>query len=463
MVRLAERFVVVGVDVGRIVVARLNHFVELVHAGARVVGEQRPVGVFAVVHCGTAARIAVLVEAVGEVTRDAQRLERRDDQACRVREVVRAVDVAVRALVEQDVASVGDLVIEIRRAVKPRSVGVLHGEVGQCVAGAVSDGVVYAAVSQRLVIRREERRVVRERCPPVDPKIEFRTQVVLVIHVGMCALNTFLAVIGARDEVFDVLRAAAERDVVLLHGPTLLEEHVPPVVVAVVDPLFAAVADLFDDPRTVGMLGPVVHARQQLLHVVIVVFDIVRSGVGLPELVDRIDRPVTAVLVVGRGRGLLPAETAAVTYRRLAVLGRAVLGGDQDDAEGCAGAVDGCRRSVLDDRDRLHVVGVDAVQVAHHAVDQHERVGRVDRVDAADVDRRRAAGFTRGGGDVETRYGTLQHAAQRMGDAVFELLAPYGRNGAGQVDFFLRTVADYDGCIEHDGVLLQVDRDAVPA
>jgi len=43
----------------------------------------------------------------------------------------------------------------------------------------------------------------------------------------MCALNTFLAVIGARDEVFDVLRAAAERDVVLLHGPTLLEEHVP--------------------------------------------------------------------------------------------------------------------------------------------------------------------------------------------------------------------------------------------
>ena len=46
---------------------------------------------------------------------------------------------------------------------------------------------------------------------------------------------------------------------------------------------------------------------------------------------------------------------------------------------------------------------------------------------------------------------------------VFELLAPYGRNGAGQVDFFLRTVADYDGCIEHDGVLLQVDRDAVPA
>ena len=81
----------------------------------------------------------------------------------------------MRALVEQDVASVGDLVIEIRRAVKPRSVGVLHGEVGQCVAGAVSDGVVYAAVSQRLVIRREERRVVRERCPPVDPKIEFRT------------------------------------------------------------------------------------------------------------------------------------------------------------------------------------------------------------------------------------------------------------------------------------------------
>ena len=163
-------------------------------------------------------------------------------------------------------------------------------------------------------------------------------------------MHTGLTVVGARNQVLDVFRSAAQRDAVLLYGALLAEEHVPPIVVAVVDPLFAAVADLFDDPRTVGMLGPVVHARQQLLHVVIVVFDIVRSGVGLPELVDRIDRPVTAVLVVGRGRGLLPAETAAVTHRRLAVLGRAVLGGDQDDAEGCAGAVDGCRRSVLDDR-----------------------------------------------------------------------------------------------------------------
>ena len=50
-----------------------------------------------------------------------------------------------------------------------------------------------------------------------------------------------------------------------------------------------------------------------------------------------------------------------------------------------------------------------------------------------------------------------------MGDAVFELFAPYGRNGTGQVDLFLRAVADYDGFIEHDGILLQVDRDAVPA
>ena len=107
----------------------------------------------------------------------------------------------------------------------------------------------------------------------------------------------------------------------LLHGALLAEEHVPPVVVAVVDPLPAAVAYLLDDPRAVGMLGLVVHARQQLLHVVVIVFDVVTAAVGLPELVDGIDRPITAILVVGRSRGFFPAETAAVTHGRLAVVG----------------------------------------------------------------------------------------------------------------------------------------------
>ena len=457
--RAAEGLVVVGEDVGRVVVARFDLFIEPVQAGAGVVFQHGAVGIFTIGERRTSARVAFLIEAVGEVARNAQRLERRDDQSRSIGEVAPAVDVAVRALVEHDVAAVGDLVGLVGRTVKPRPVGVLHRIAGQRVDGAVAERIVDAAVALRIVVRTEERRIVRERSPLVDPEIDLRTQVVLVVDVGESPLHTGLTVVGARNQVLDVFRSAAQRDAVLLYGALLAEEHVPPVVVAVVDPLLAAVAHIFDDPRAVGMLGFVVHARQQLLHVVVGVVDVFGPLFDLPEAVDFVDRPVAAVFVIGRGRGLLPAEAAAVTHGRLAVLGRPRLGRHEDDAECGAGAVDGGGRCVLDDRNRLDVVGVDAVQVTHDSVDQHERVGRVDRVHAADVDRRRAAGFTRRRGDVQARYGTLQHVGHRMGDAVFEFLAAHRRDGARQVDALLRTVTDDDRLFELDGVLLEVDRD----
>ena len=120
-----------------------------------------------------------------------------------------------------------------------------------------------------------------------------------------------------------------------------------------------------------------------------------------------------------------------------------------------------CRRCVLDDRDGTHVVGVEAVQVALDSVDQHERVGGVDRRYTADVDCRRAAGLTARSGDVQTGYGTLQHVAQGVGDAVFEFLAAYGCDSAREVDLFLCAVTDDDRFVEHNGVFLQVDGDVV--
>ena len=457
--RTAEGLVVVGEDVGRIVVARLDLLVEPAQTGTGIVFGHGFIGIHAVGERRASARIALLIEAVGEVARDAQRLERRDDQSRGVREIAPAIDVAVRALVEHDVAAVGDLVGLIRRTVQPRPVGILHRIAGQCVNGAVTQRIVDTAIALRVVVRTEERRVVRERRPLVDPKIDLRTQVVLVVDVGECPLHTGLTIVSARNEVLDVLRAATQRYAVLLHGALLAEEHVPPVVVAVVDPLLAAVAHLFDDPRTVGVFGLVVHTRQQLLHVVVVVVDVFRTAVlDLPETVDLVNRPVTAVFIVGRRRGFLPAETAAVTYRRFAVLGRTGFGRDQNDAERRAGTVDGGGRCVLDDRNRLDVVGVDAVQIAHDPVDQHERIGRVDRVHAADVDRGRTAGLTRRRGDVQTGDRTLKHVGHRVGDAVLQLLAAHRRHGARQVDALLRTVTDDDRLFELDGVFLKEDR-----
>ena len=107
VVRAAEGLVVVGEDVGRVVVARFDLFVEPVQAGAGVVFQHGAVGIFTIGERRTSARVAFLIEAVGEVARNAQRLERRDDQSRSIRKVAPAVDVAVRALVEHDVAAVG--------------------------------------------------------------------------------------------------------------------------------------------------------------------------------------------------------------------------------------------------------------------------------------------------------------------------------------------------------------------
>ena len=73
----------------------------------------------------------------------------------------------------------------------------------------------------------------------------------------------------------------------------------------------------------------------------------------------------------------------------------ALFGRDEDHAVGSTGTVDGRRTGVLEDLDRLNVVGVEVGERALGAVDDHKRrAGAVERSTAAENDGRRSARVT---------------------------------------------------------------------
>src|SRR3546814_12099029 len=121
-------------------------------------------------------------------------------------------------------------------------------------------------------------------------------------------LHTLFAEIGTRDKVFDIARASAQRDAVLLVGASFTEQPVPPVLIGVVDPSSFAFTHIFNDPRPIGMFGFVVYGSQQLFHILFGVLDVFVARVGLPEFVDQEYPPITAVFIVGRRGGSFTAQ-----------------------------------------------------------------------------------------------------------------------------------------------------------
>ena len=75
-------------------------------------------------------------------------------------------------------------------------------------------------------------------------------------------------------EVLHVLRTSGNGDIVLLNRVTVIEEHVPPVVVTIVAPLVQAVDCTLHNPRTVRILGLVIYTGEKLLHIVLVILHI---------------------------------------------------------------------------------------------------------------------------------------------------------------------------------------------
>ena len=164
--------------------------------------------------------------------------------------------------------------------------------------------------------------------------------------------------------------------------------------------------------------------------------------------------------------GLVERPVAVVGNDHL-VARLAFLGLDQDDAIGAAGAVDGGRRSILQDLDRLDVVGIDLRPgpVERNAVEDDQRlVGSRDGVVAADA--RHGVGSFRvgtGHGNVQAGHGTLQRLDEVGRRALFQLLGTERGHRTGHVAFFLGTVTHDHGLFEHVHVFLEdnVDRTEV--
>ena len=160
--------------------------------------------------------------------------------------------------------------------------------------------------------------------------------------------------------------------------------------------------------------------------------------------------------------GLVERPVAVVGNDHL-VAGLAFLGLDEDDAVGAAGAVDGGRRGVFEDFDRLDVIGVDLrpAAVERHAVENDQRlVGSRDGVVAADERHGVGTfGIRSGHRDVQTGHGALQRLDEVGGRPFFQFLGAEGGDGAGDVALLLRTVAHDHDLFEQVHVFLEDDVD----
>ena len=150
----------------------------------------------------------------------------------------------------------------------------------------------------------------------------------------------------------------------------------------------------------------------------------------------------------GRVGGRLPADVTAVGDRRLPLL--AALGRHEDDAVGRTRTVDGRRGGVLQHRNLVDLRGVDGIEAALHPVDEHQRRGArtAEGSDTAHADHAAVAarssalrGNGHAGGDA------LESGRRGYDGTVGEVFGRDRRDGTGQIDLFLRVVAD-----DHDFV-----------
>ena len=181
-----------------------------------------------------------------------------------------------------------------------------------------------------------------------------------------------------------------------------------------------------------------------------------RRQVVVTQFVDR--RHVIVGVHVLRLLGLeIESERIIIGDARARLAG--TLGGDQDDA--CRGlrSVDRRRRRIFQHGDVLDVVGVDIVDLAGHAVDQHIGVGCTfgHRRDAADADRGRTARCGVGAGDRHARHRALKGLRNGRALAVEDRFASDRGERAREVFFPHGTVTHDDHFVHRGALLLEHD------
>ena len=128
----------------------------------------------------------------------------------------------------------------------------------------------------------------------------------------------------------------------------------------------------------------------------------------------------------------------------------ALLGGDQDDAVGGTGTVDGSRCRILEDLEGSDVVRIQVVDVAHWYV-VHDIKGirtGTESGGTSDADGGTFTGRTGIRGDLNaccSALHSLKNIGRRLGH---DCIGVYGRDGSGQVTFLDGAVTDDDDVVE---------------
>ena len=175
----------------------------------------------------------------------------------------------------------------------------------------------------------------------------------------------------------------------------VIVEFVIPVSIAVVNPLVAALAEIFHYPGTCRVLGHIVDAGEELNHILVSVGGVLVAAVRHPELIHSKGRPVTAGLVVGRGGRLFPAPASAVTDCSLAVIPLGILGCHEHNTVCTTRTVNGSCGSILNNGNAGNIGRINAVDISRHTIDEHERTGFIDGSGTADIQGSGRARITR--------------------------------------------------------------------
>ena len=269
--------------------------------------------------------------------------------------------------------------------------------------------------------------------------VTLESEIAVVFAVGILLEDAVRLVVGHRDEIFGVLGAAAEIERVALAVHGFADQFVDPLRVRI-EVVVRAVAVELDlrgaEAGRESVVGP--------------------GLVGQFEVVPRIDELGQALR---RGDRLFDAE------RDFGPGDRTAFGGYEDDAVGALGAVDGRRRGIFQDAERLDFVGFDVVDVTGDSVDEHQGVGSaLEGADTANPE------F----GVVASRFGAALDADQTgelSGEVarqvarrrLHQVARPDGGDRADHRLAFLLAVADDDDLFELIGVGLQLDVDHLAA
>ena len=312
-----------------------------------------------------------------------------------------------------------------------------------------------------LVRRVKEIHVVRIAQPGFDFHIEFGAGRIGVVGIGGYVQDTLLAVVPAAHIIFHPVVSSPYREVVFLLRTGFAEEIMIPVEIGIV-PIRTVVLQHY--PGTVGMLGLVVAALIQHLHLLGRIVGKVGSILRVVGLVDQAHLIVTRGHIVGRCRILRPTEPAVEAYRSFAGLVGTRLCRNKYNTFRRGSTIDGGSRSIFQNRNRLDVVGVDHIQLGHHTVDHNQRgIGRRDRRYTADIHIVTTAGTPRLHRQVQRRIGTLQGHGHVTYGAGVNLLGRNGSHGSRQVHLLLGTVAHHNHLVEQLVGIFHLDKDKVLA